>query len=184
MVVTTAQTAECVRIGGPTRWCKASEKVTCPEVAVHLPVGPVQIAITSKSGPESGCHSHRGPQRPEESHRHGVRGRGVAAWHALHGKCSPARAERIPGHGRLDHPSRLHPAPRRHVNTHFDAVPQMLLISPPTYRLARFSELMISSGSVGMSCRSPAALHEQVSERKIRTGRKSGSIENIQQIML
>ncbi|MEC5193246.1 hypothetical protein RCH17_003544 [Arthrobacter sp. MP_M7] len=34
----------------------------------------------------------------------------------------------------------------------------------------------ISSGSVAMSCRSPAFLHEQVSERKTRTGRNPRSI--------
>ena len=40
----------------------------------------------------------------------------------------------------------------------------------PAYRLARLSELMVSSRSVAMSCRSPAFLHEQLSERWFRTG--------------
>lgn len=44
----------------------------------------------------------------------------------------------------------------------------------PPYRLARLSKLMICSGSVAMSCRSPAFLHEQVPRQKFRTGRNPG----------
>jgi len=42
---------------------------------------------------------------------------------------------------------------------------------------------MISFGAVAKSCRSPAVLHEQVSEREIRTGRKVDQRNDLQ-IML
>ena len=56
----------------------------------------------------------------------------------------------------------------------------LALDADPDYRLARLSELMVCSGSVVMSCRSPVRscinLHKQVSERSFRTGRNPGSI--------
>ena len=55
--------------------------------------------------------------------------------------------------------------------------------SRPAYPLATLIELMISFGAVAKSCRSPAVLHEQVSEREIRTGRKVDQRNDLQ-IML
>ncbi|MEO3932959.1 hypothetical protein WMO79_09145 [Micrococcaceae bacterium Sec7.4] len=53
---------------------------------------------------------------------------------------------------------------------------QPALEAGPGDHLARLSDPMVYSGSVATSCRSPAFLHEQVAERKTRTGRNPRSI--------
>ncbi|MCB5291695.1 DUF4192 family protein [Arthrobacter sp. SO3] len=52
----------------------------------------------------------------------------------------------------------------------------LALEADPGYHLARLSKLMISSGSAACHAVPPAFLHEQVSERTIRTGRNPRSI--------
>ena len=53
---------------------------------------------------------------------------------------------------------------------------QLALEADPGYHLARLSDQMIGRGIVAVSCRSPAFLHEQVSERKFWTGRNPRAI--------
>lgn len=56
---------------------------------------------------------------------------------------------------------------------------QLALEADPGYHLASLSDEMICFRSAAVSCRSPAILHEQVSERECWTGRKPRSIKRV-----